>query len=104
MFKGNTYITRGINEKLSDEIIRYLWLLVLNETKRKLDYLQIFELRNAGPSDNPVLEVTWRQEQPVHIEKRYLIGQKTSVDKVWIICNAEDTKDEYSTMLLPEEY
>ena len=106
MFKKNTYITKGIQGRLSVEIIALLWDKVqsVDDNKRKLDYLQVFNLRNAGPYDNPVIEVKWRQEQPRHFEKFYIRGLTTDVDKVWVICSGAGTTEEYSTMLLPEEY
>ena len=104
MFRKNTVITRGINEKLDVNIIVALWELVQGEYSRKLDYLQIFELKNVGTSSEPMLKIVWKQEVPMHVETYYIKGLFTKVDKVWIICSGEDTDEEYSTMLLPEEY
>ena len=104
MFEKNTYITRGINEQLSIDIIATLWMKVQNAKGRQLDYLQVFELTNGGTENEPVLTVKWSQEIPEHTETFYIRGAKTDVEKVWIICAGEGTDDEYSTMLLPEEY
>ena len=104
MFRKNTVITKGINEQLDINIIFMLWELVQGEYARKLDYLQIFELKNVGTIAEPVLRIIWKQEQSEHIETYYVKGLFTKVEKVWIICSGEDTEDEYSTMLLPEEY
>lgn len=104
MFRKNTLITKGINEQLDINVIIALWELVQGEYSRKLDYLQIFELKNVGTTEEPMLKIVWKQEQPEHIETYYVKGLVSSVEKVWIICSGEGTADEYSTMLLPEEY
>ena len=105
MFNKNTYITRGINEKLPLEIISLLWLKLQNVNNRKLDYLQVFEFKNTNSNGSPVLEIKWRQEVPKHEETFKVKGVKLEeVEKVWVICSAEGTEEEYSTMLLPEEY
>ena len=104
MFEKNTYITKGIKESLPDELVSLLWLTLQKETKWKKDYLQIFEFKNIGQLNEPILEVKWRQEKPKHIETFYVKGIILSVEKVWVICDGEETEDEISTMLLPEEY
>lgn len=104
MFKNNTYMTRGVEATLSIKLISLLWLKVQEVIDRELDYLQIFEFRNVGTPDKPSLEVKWSQEQPKHTELFFIKGEQTDVDKVWIICAGEGSREEYSTMLLPEEY
>lgn len=105
MFQKNTYITRGIDSSLPMELISILWLKVQNVKDRKLDYLQVFEFKNTGTKNNPVLDVKWSQEVPNHEESFKIKGiVLEDVEKVWIICSGEGTEDEYSTMLLPEEY
>ena len=105
MFEKNTFITRGINESLPLELISLLWLKVQGVKDRKLDYLQVFEFKNIGTLESPILEVKWSQEVPKHKESFKVQGiTLEEVEKVWIICSGEGTDDEYSTMLLPEEY
>lgn len=104
MFKKNLYITRGINENLPQKLINLLWVKVQGVDNRKLDYLQVFEFENKGTKDKPKLLVKWSQEVPEHTETFEVDNISTDVEKVWIICTAENTPDEYSTMLLPEEY
>ena len=105
MFEKNTYITRGINESLPLELISLLWLKVQGVKDRKLDYLQVFKFNNVGTVQEPILEVKWSQEVPKHEESFRVKGiVLEEVEKVWIICSGEGTDDEYSTMLLPEEY
>ena len=104
MFRKNTYITRGIDLSLPAELITILWFKVQNVKDRKLDYLQVFEFSNIGTKESPLLEVKWRQEVPEFRTTFHIKGIETDVEKVWIICNGEGTEEEYSTMLLPEEY
>lgn len=106
MFKKNLYITRGIEEALPINIINILWgLLHEHEGKRELDYLQVFELKTIGKDDAKVLNVHWTQEQPEYSLDLYFPDITQDFDlKVWVICSGENTEDEYSTMLLPEEY
>ncbi len=104
MFKKNLYITRGINDRVPAAVISVLWQKVQNVSNRKLDYLQVFEITNTGTKEHPVLKVEWSQEVPNHSETFIIEGVGCDEPKIWIICTAEGTKDEYSTMLLPEEY
>lgn len=102
MFRKNLYITRGINENLHQKLISRLWLKVQENNYRELDYLQIFELEKTD-KDN-VLKIKWRQEEPEYEEVFFIENVDCDIEKVWIICTAPGTTEEYSTMLLPEEY
>ena len=104
MFKKNTMITRSIYNELDSDITMVLWTLVQSPQNRELDYLQIFNLENVGTKEESVLKITWKQECPEHIETHYVKGLYTKVSRVWIICEGEATDEEYSTMLLPEDY
>ena len=103
MFQKNLYITRGINESLPRELINILWLKVQEVKDRELDYLQVFKIEKMNTA-TPALKITWSQEVPNHEEEFTVNGLSTEIDKVWIICTGEGTVNEYSTMLLPEEY
>lgn len=99
--KSNRYMTKGIQEKISIEIQRFLWNCVdtLKEKGQELDYLQVFELTSERADDILFQKIEHRQEFPKY-NKIYKIFAKEIVDaKVFII----DDK-EYSTMLLAEEY
>lgn len=103
MFQKNLYITRGINESLPRELINILWLKVQEVKDRQLDYLQVFKIEKMNTA-TPALKITWSQEVPNHEEEFTVNGLSTEIEKVWIICTGEGTVNEYSTMLLPEEY
>lgn len=106
MFKKNLFITRGVDESVPKIIINILWGLIhQHEGKRELDYLQVFELKTIGKDDAKVLKVHWKQEQPEYVLDLYFPDITQDIDMtVWVICSGENTEDEYSTMLLPEEY
>ena len=106
MFKKNLYITRGINESIREDIILLLWSLIHeHEGKRELDYLQVFELKTIKVNSGNVLSIHWTQEQPEWETTLYYPDIDIDIDtKVWVICSGENTDQEYSTMLLPEEY
>ena len=106
MFDKNLYITKGIDNSLPDKVINVLWCLLQQDTsKRKMDYLQVFELKTIGTKSGKALSVHWYQEQPEFSTTIYFPDITDDLDmKVWVICSGEGTKDEYSTMLLPEEY
>ena len=106
MFKKNLYITRGIDESIPKEVINLLWsLLHEHEGKRELDYLQVFVLKTLQTKSGKSLLVKWTQEQPAYSLDIYFPNITTDLDtKVWVICSGEGTEEEYSTMLLPEEY
>ena len=103
MFQKNLYITRGINESLPRELINILWLKVQEVKDRELDYLQVFKIEKMNTT-TPALKITWSQEVLNHEEEFTVNGLSTEIEKVWIICTGEGTVNEYSTMLLPEEY
>jgi len=106
MFDKNLYITRGINNSLPANVINLLWCLIQQETKkRKMDYLQVFHLKTIETKSGKALSVHWTQEQPEYSTTVFFPDITKQLDiKVWVICSGEGTDDEYSTMLLPEEY
>ena len=106
MFKKNLYITRGIDESIPKPVINILWNLIhQDEGKRELDYLQVFVLKTIGTRDGKSLWIRWTQEQPEYSLDVYFPDITIDIDtKVWVICSGEGSEEEYSTMLLPEEY
>ncbi len=106
MFDKNLYITRGISSSLPENVINLLWCLLQQDIKkRKMDYLQVFHLQTIKTKSGNALSIHWSQEQPEYSTTYYFPDITEQLDiKVWVICSGEGTKDEYSTMLLPEEY
>lgn len=106
MFDKNLYITKGIDNSLPENVISLLWFLLQQDTKKRpMDYLQVFELKTIKTESGNALSIHWSQEQPEYSTTIYFPDITENLDiKVWVICSGEGTKDEYSTMLLPEEY
>lgn len=106
MFKKNLYITRGVDASIPKPVINVLWNLIYDhEGKRELDYLQVFELKTIKTKSGKSLMIKWTQEQPAYSLNVYFPDITDDLDtKVWVICSGEGTEEEYSTMLLPEEY
>lgn len=106
MFRKNLFITRGVDESIPKQVISTLWGLIhQHEGKRKLDYLQVFTLKTVQFKGVKTLLVEWTQEKPEFSLNVYFPCTSFELDtKVWVICSGEGTDDEYSTMLLPEEY
>ena len=101
MFDDNRYITSGINREVSLGLQLIMWDMIdrLKQTlKNKVDYLQVFELRQKGTS----LKITHRQEVPQYTNTIYVEALKNEIEgelKVFVI-----DENQYSIMLLAEEY
>ena len=101
MFKKESrYITRGANEKLDLRLQLILLSMIdkLNEEGKELDYLQVFKVRKC--KEGIVIEHS--QEVPEYKEKYVIDLENIEVNgniKVFVIDD-----NEYSTMMLAEEY
>ena len=101
MFKKESrYITRGANKKLDLRLQLILWSMIdkLNEEGKELDYLQVFKVRKC--KEGIVIEHS--QEVPEYKEKYVIDLENIEVNgniKVFVIDD-----NEYSTMMLAEEY
>ena len=98
--KENRYITKGVNEKLDLRLQLILWSMIdkLNEEGKELDYLQVFKVRKC--KEGIVIEHS--QEVPEYKEKYVIDLENIEVNgniKVFVIDD-----NEYSTMMLAEEY
>lgn len=99
--KENRYITKGVNEDVDIRLQVLIWGLIdrLKEIKDlKIDYLQVFNI--CKNKDKIILE---HKQEVQEYKKLYEINNK-EIDingniKLFIIDN-----NEYSTMLLAEEY
>ncbi|WP_374789118.1 DUF960 family protein [Clostridium perfringens] len=101
MFKKESrYITRGANEKLDLRLQLILWSMIykLNEEIKELDYLQVFKIRKC--EEGIVIEHS--QEVPEYKEKYVLALNAVEVNETIKVFVIDD--DEYSTMMLAEEY
>ena len=70
--KNIRYATRGISEKVSEDLQQYLWMSVdMQKTfcKEELDYLQVFTFRKLGED---MLAITQSQECPKKTTTHYI--------------------------------
>lgn len=94
MFNNQRYLTKGVQAEIPLELQIFMWECVGRMSEPK-DYFQVFKLENF----NGIQKVTHFSEQPEY-RKEYLIKTDNPItEKVYII-----DSDEYSTMLLAEEY
>lgn len=99
--KDNRYVTGGINEKINIRLQVLMWNLI-DDLKAKadteLDYLQVFILRKE--MDFVIIEHSQEVPEYRDINAVYIEGVEVEEDiKIYVIDN-----EEYSTMLLAEEY
>lgn len=100
IFDNEKYISKGISERLSVELIATLWLLI-DEAKAKtdLDYLQIFYLSKADKNGVKVQKIVHEQEIPEYKNSICVLCDNPINAKVYCI-----DSETYSTMILAEEY
>lgn len=91
MFNNKRYLTKGISERIEICYQMIMWSMIDNLNVEK-DYLQIFQL----DWKNDVLTITHSQEQPFY---KLPCQSTVKTEKVYVI-----DSEEYSTMLLAEEY
>lgn len=94
MFQNQRYLTRGVQAEIPLELQLFMWGCI-DRLPEERDYLQVFKLENL----NGIQKITHFSEQPEYHEE-YLIPTNNPITaKVYII-----DSEEYSTMLLAEEY
>ena len=94
MFDNQRYLTKGVNEIIPIELQLFMWECVGRMPEPK-DYFQVFELENIGSMQR----IVHFSEQPEY-KMNYFIPMPNAVTaKVYVI-----DSEEYSTMLLAEEY
>ena len=93
MFNNKRYLTRGVQSEIPIELQFFMWGCL--ETVPEPDYLQIFRLEPFGGMQR----ISHEQEVPEFRHEYLIPTDKPITAKVYII-----DSDEYSTMLLAEEY
>ncbi|HOO05455.1 MAG TPA: DUF960 domain-containing protein [Ruminococcus sp.] len=94
MFNNQRYLTKGVQVEIPIELQLFMWECI-DRMPEPSDYLQVFKLENL----NGIQRITHFSEQPAY-HKEYLIPSDNPItQKVYII-----DSDDYSTMLLAEEY
>ena len=94
MFNNQRYITRGINSEIPFELQFFMWDCIDRMPEPK-DYFQIFELKNLDGMQH----IIHCSEQPEYKMNYFIPTGKAVTAKIYVI-----DSEEYSTMLLSEEY
>ena len=94
MFDNQRYLTRGIIDAIPLELQLFMWNCVDIMPEPK-DYFQVFELSDLGSMQR----IVHKSEQPEYKMNYFIPTSKAVTAKVYII-----DSEEYSTMLLAEEY
>ena len=94
MFNNQRYLTKEVQSEIPIGLQLFMWGCI-DRLHEECDYFQVFKLENMGG----IQKITHFSEQPkYHME--YLIPTCNPItSKVYII-----DSEEYSTMLLAEEY
>ncbi len=94
MFNNQRYLTRGVQAEIPFELQLFMWACI-DSLPSERDYFQVFRLENL----NGIQKITHFSEQPEYCKEYMIPTDKPITEKVYII-----DSDEYSTMLLAEEY
>ena len=94
MFDNQRYLTKGVNETIPFELQVFMWDCI-DRTPEPKEYFQVFELSDSGG----IQKILHFSEQPEYRMDYFIPMRKTVTAKVYVI-----DSEEYSTMLLAEEY
>lgn len=94
--KSNRYITRGIQESIDIEIQILLWNMI-DEMEGRVDYLQVFEIKNLGANR---IKIIHRQEIPRYRKEYKVIGEINRDATIFVV----DSGTEGCVMMLNWEY
>ena len=94
MFDNQRYLTKGVNESIPFELQLFMWECIDRMPEPK-DYFQVFELETL----NGMQHIVHFSEQPEYKMNYFIPTMKAVTTKIYVI-----DSEEYSTMLLAEEY
>lgn len=94
MFNNQRYLTKGVQAEIPLELQIFMWECI-DKLPKERDYFQVFRLENY----NGIQKITHFSEQPEYHREYFIPADNPIITKVYII-----DSDEYSTMLLAEEY
>ena len=94
MFDNPRYLTRGVHETIPLELQLFLWDCIDRMPEPK-DYFQIFELNDIDGMQH----IVHSSEQPEYTMNYFIPTLNAVSAKIYVI-----DSEEYSTMLLAEEY
>lgn len=94
MFDNQRYLTRGVQAEIPFALQIFMWSCI-DGLPEECDYFQVFKLENLSG----IQKIIHFSEQPEY-HREYLIPSDNPITaKVYVI-----DSEEYSTMLLAEEY
>lgn len=95
MFDNQRYLTKGVNETIPFELQAFMWNCIDRLPEDERNYLQVFELNDIRSMQH----IVHKSEQPKYKMNYFIPTSKAVTAKVYVI-----DSEEYSTMLLAEEY
>jgi|GEM_PF-6469626 hypothetical protein len=102
-FTGDRFVTSHAEAEVSKEAMAKLFEMLevaRVETGHRLDYLQVFELI---PTSEGTL-IRHRQEQPEYSQERSFPGLDCASGKMFWISSSQEDGQEYSTLMMAEDY
>lgn len=106
-FTNQIYTTANFYNSVPHEIAPLLKKVIeisRLELNDKLDYLQVFELTTIGEGDLKILVIKHRQEEPGYSRVFYFPGFECTDCKIFWISDEDEEGNEYSTLMLSEDY
>lgn len=101
-FKGNRYMTHGVDVEIDLTLQVIMWSMIDENIAKglKMDYLQVFKLNSVTRNGRGYQEIIHSQEQPKRQNKVTVdIGVFPISEKIFVIDSVE-----YVTMMLASEY
>ncbi len=94
MFDNQRFLTRGVDTEIPPELQLFLWSCI-DRLPEERDYFQVFKLEALGD----IQRISHTSEQPEYHMEYIIPTEKPITAKLYVI-----DSEEYSTMLLAEEY
>ena len=94
MFDNQRFLTRGVDTEIPLELQLFLWSCI-DRLPEERDYFQVFKLEALGEMQR----ISHTSEQPEYHMEYIIPTEKPITAKLYVI-----DSEEYSTMLLAEEY
>ena len=94
MFDNQRFLTRGVDTEIPPELQLFLWSCI-DRLPEERDYFQVFKLEPMGEMQR----ISHTSEQPEYHMEYIIPTEKPITAKLYVI-----DSEEYSTMLLAEEY
>lgn len=99
-FNGNKYITANADRRIPLDVQVRIWDSIESaQYETRMDYLQVFEIKQ----EKDTISVIHRQEQPAYSR---IFRMKANVGDVlvYVISSFDENSNEYSTLLMAEDY